>query len=279
MNSRRYQTLCKLLQARSGTLVIALSGGIDSLTLMTVAARVRKPLTTIAVHAVSAAVPAEATQRCRLVAAQRDWQLQEIDALEMHNSDYVSNPVNRCYFCKSNLFEGIQKLREVAGTRVIATGTNQDDLGDYRPGLIAAGERDVWQPFVEAGIDKKNIRSIARYEGLGNLAELPAQPCLASRVETGIAINASDLGLIYRVEKAITSISAAGDIRCRIRPDGVIVQLPADNEILTCSRKQQLARGIVEKLCAPARKVFMGFEPYRMGSSFLTDSVADNAGR
>ena len=279
MTSAEYhQRLGELLQSQPGKLHIALSGGIDSITLMTVAARVRKhPV--IALHAVSAAVPELATQRCRELAVKLDWQLNEIDAREFDNNDYVANPVNRCYFCKSSLFDrmlqydGHAALSELSGT-TIATGTNTDDLGDYRPGLIAAQERNVWQPYVEVGIDKKTIRSIAELEGLGALAELPAQPCLSSRVETGIAIDARDLRFIELVETAITSITRVGDIRCRITAEGVAVQLPADSPIFQVEQIKQKASSIVEEHCLAQQRTFIGFQHYKMGSAFLKKTIA-----
>lgn len=273
-----HQRLCSLLQKQTTPLYIALSGGIDSITLMTVAARVRtQPV--IALHAVSAAVPELATRRCRELAKKFDWQLTEIDAREFDNQDYIANPVNRCYYCKSSLFDRMLQfdnsttLHELSDTS-IATGTNTDDLGDYRPGLLAAREHNVWQPYVEAGIDKKTIRVIAALEGLGDLAELPAQPCLSSRVETGIAINADDLRFIEKVESAITSMTQAGDIRCRLTVSGVAVQLPADNPILKAGSTRENAMSMVEKLCLAQQRHFIGFQPYKMGSAFLKQTIA-----
>ena len=276
-----HHRLCDLLQKKSGTLYIALSGGIDSLTLMTVAARVRQQ-PVIALHAVSAAVPELATQRCRDLAEKFDWQLTEVDAREFDNKDYMANPVNRCYFCKSSLFDRMLQYESTAALNTIAdatiaTGTNTDDLGDYRPGLIAARERNVWQPYVEAGIDKNTIRVIASNEGLGDLAALPAQPCLSSRVETGIAINATDLGFIESVETAISSMTEVGDIRCRITKAGVVVQLPADNAVFHTEIIKQDATALVEQLCLSQSRHFVGFQHYRKGSAFLKHTIAIQA--
>ena len=99
---------------------------------------------------------------------------------------------------------------------MICSGTNTDDLGDFRPGLGAAKERLVRHPFVEAGVDKAAVRALARHHGLTDLAELPAQPCLASRVETGLPIIADQLDLIDRVERQTANALGAGDIRCRV---------------------------------------------------------------
>ncbi len=263
-----YPSLCRLLTSREGPLYIALSGGIDSLTLMTVAASVRLA-PTIAMHAVSAAVPIEATERCRQLAKQNGWQLQEIDALEFENANYVNNPLNRCYYCKSSLFTAIAACRDASGQATIATGTNTDDLGDFRPGLKAAAEHDVWQPYVEAGVDKNTIRRIALAQGLGELSELPAAPCLSSRVETGISINANDLRLIHQVEKLITQMTEPGDIRCRIFKKGVSVQLPQNNPVFQMPEVHRDAVRKVNELCSSADKRFTGFEPYVKGSAFI----------
>lgn len=261
------QHLEQLLQDRPGPLYIALSGGIDSLALMTVAARVRSQHTE-AVHAVSEAVPPEATDRCRQLADRFGWRLTVLDAGEFNDPRYIDNPVNRCYYCKSNLFERIAEQIDITGA-TIATGTNKDDLGDYRPGLIAASENAVWQPYAEAEIDKPMIREIARTEQLGELAELPAQPCLSSRVETGIAINARDLLFVHRVERRLAVELGEGDIRCRITAAGVVAQLPAQTAAFSDSAVHAKLDQLLTALCASDNRHFARIEPYRMGSAFL----------
>ncbi|MEM7256644.1 MAG: adenine nucleotide alpha hydrolase [Pseudomonadota bacterium] len=277
MTTANYRKLCSLLEARTGELYVALSGGIDSLTLMTIAAQVRQQ-PTIAMHAVSAAVPANATERCRALATKFQWQLQEIDAQEFSNPEYLSNPYNRCYFCKSSLFNAIQACARAAGNITVATGTNTDDLSDFRPGLAAAAEHSVWQPFVEAAISKDNIRAMARTHGLGTLAELPAAPCLASRVETGIAITAPDLDLIYQVEQLVARSCGAGDIRCRVLKRGVVVQVPAGSELLEQNAVHQPVYQSINSLCASAGKRFVGIEQYTRGSAFVKPVEINYAG-
>src|SRR6185437_16934761 len=100
------------------------------------------------------------------------------------------------YFCKSNLYDRIRDLTDA----VIVSGAKMDDLGDYRPGLLAAAERTVVHPYVDAGMDKTAVRALARELGLDDVAELPAQPCLSSRIETGIAIYSNDLAFIDLAE-------------------------------------------------------------------------------
>ena len=156
----------------AGHVAVAVSGGVDSMTLAFLAhhALGRDALM---VHAVSPAVPAEATERVHRYVAREGWTLRVIDAGEFDDPDYLANPVNRCFFCKKNLYGAIATVTD----RPIVSGTNTDDLGDYRPGLEAARERRVRHPYVEAGIDKDGVRAIAAARGLDDLAELPAAPC------------------------------------------------------------------------------------------------------
>ncbi|EWY41163.1 potassium-transporting ATPase subunit A [Skermanella stibiiresistens SB22] len=244
---------------RHPDLVIAVSGGVDSMTLAHVAHRFSASSVAM-LHAVSPAVPPHATARVRAHAEREGWALTVSDAGEFADPRYRANPVDRCYFCKSNLYDRIRAVTD--GT--VASGTNLDDLGDYRPGLKAAAQRGVVHPFVEAGIDKATVRALARLHGLDDLAELPAQPCLSSRVETGIAIDADDLAFVDRVETAVAALMPAGaSVRCRITHGGVALELgetPAG-----FGEAERLTAG----LCAETGRIFSGVRPYRRGSAFL----------
>jgi len=257
----------KAVLAAHRTLAVAVSGGVDSLTLARIAGDVAG-LDLLAVHATGPAVPREATDRVKRHAAQAGWTLRLTDAGEYADPDYRRNPVNRCFFCKTNLYARIRGL--TAAT--IASGTNLDDLGEYRPGLIAAGEHGVVHPFVEAGIDKRAVRALAAHLGLEDIAELPAQPCLASRVETGIAIDAADLAFIAEVEAAVAKVTGPGDIRCRVTAGGVRLEIPAGMADASDTACQLDA--LVSGLCAGEGRVYAGRGVYRRGSAFLTDGHA-----
>jgi uncharacterized protein len=243
-----------------GPLVIAVSGGVDSMTLATVAHRAH-PQTTEMVHAVSPAVPAHATHRVRAYAEREGWTLRVTDAGEFTDPRYRANPVDRCYFCKTHLYDRIRALT----ARTIAAGTNLDDLGDFRPGLHAAAERDVVHPYVEARIDKAAVRALARTLALHDLAELPAQPCLASRIETGIAVAADDLAFVDAVERRLAAdLPPGATVRCRVTRAGIAIELGEE------SRSRHAAMGaLAGKLCEAAGRRFAGIRPYRSGSAFL----------
>ena len=260
--SDRFARLSTVL-ATHRRIAVAVSGGVDSLTLAHAADRVLGQVE--AVHAVSPAVPASATERVQSHADRQGWQLTLVDAGEFADPDYLRNPRNRCYFCKSNLYARIAGITRAP----IAAGTNTDDLADFRPGLTAADEAKVVHPFVDAGMAKADIRGLARRFGLADIAELPAQPCLASRVQTGIPIAAEDLHFIDRVERHAARVLGPGDIRCRITPGGVHLELGAAPEP---SRMTDLEAWI-RNACAASGRAYRGCRPYRRGSAFVAETA------
>jgi uncharacterized protein len=243
-------------------IAVAVSGGIDSLTLATLAAR-RLGDRAEMFHSLTASVPLEATRRTRELAGRLGWRLHVIDADEFARDEYVSNPVNRCFYCKQSLYAEVARHTDAQ----VVSGANTDDLGEYRPGLAAAREAGARHPFVDAGIDKKTIRAIARALGLGGLAEIPASPCLSSRVETGIRITPPMLRRIERAESAIRARVAAASVRCRLRATGVVIEIDAATlAVLPQQVRAEIGTEVARIFGNPATPVF---EPYRNGSAFL----------
>lgn len=260
---------------RLGNVAVAVSGGVDSMTLAVVAHR--DPATRAEIfHAVSPAVPQEATERVRRYAAREGWNLRIIDAHEFRDPDYVRNPVTRCFHCKSHLYGTIASLTHA----VIVSGTNTDDLTDYRPGLAAASTLGVHHPYVDAGIDKTAVRRIARALGLDDLAELPAAPCLSSRIETGLPIEPAVLSLVHEVERDLTDTIAPEALRCRVRAGRVVVEIDeATLQRLDPTQQQRIIGDVAQRWRQRGRPRTVELAPYRRGSAFLHPESALSASR
>lgn len=262
------QTLMIALQGqleRYEKLAIAVSGGVDSTTLAAVSHAILGERAFM-LHAVSPAVPSEATERVHHYAKRFGWSLEVVDAGEFSDDQYRANPVNRCYYCKSNLYSRIQQVWSGA----VASGANLDDLGDYRPGLLAASEKQIVHPLIEANINKQGVRLIADHLRLDKVAQLPAQPCLSSRVETGITIKADDLMFVHKVEKYLANALGAGDIRCRIVHAGVRIEVPEPLIQANASHWESVQRG-VEELITLSNRTLVGYSNYVRGSTFIHD--------
>lgn len=244
---------------------VAVSGGVDSMTLAYAAGQCLGERV-VMFHAVSPAVPRVATARVARYAEEQHWELEIINAHEFDDEQYVANPANRCFFCKHNLYATI-----VAATpNQVLSGTNLDDLGDWRPGLKAAANHGVRHPFVEAGIDKSAVRELARAFGLTDVAELPSAPCLSSRVETGIPIAARELTFIDATETLIRASVSSPSVRCRIRRSGIVIELdPATHAELSPAVRDSLCADIGALARRHEVSGQISFAPYERGSAFL----------
>ena len=261
---RALQDVLRTMTAR----VIACSGGIDSLLLATIAHRL-DPVGTVVAHAISPAVPSEATRRVHEQAASEGWNLRLVTSGEFRSEDYLSNPVNRCYHCKSNLYASLDQLAGIATAgATMLSGANLDDLGEYRPGLIAAAENAVRHPYVEAGIDKATIRAIARELDLP-FAELPASPCLASRLYTGTRVTPQRLRAVEAGELLVRERTGITVVRCRLREDEMLVEVgDADRARITEALLHELA-AVVRSHEPRIGSVTLDAQAYRAGRSFV----------
>jgi uncharacterized protein len=250
--------------AEIGRVAVAVSGGVDSMTLAVAAGR-RLGAHAEMIHATSPAVPPEASARVQDHGAREGWRLEVIDAGEFADPDYLANPANRCFFCKRSLYGAIAAR---TGSTIVS-GTNLDDLGDWRPGLQAAAAHGVRHPYVEAGIDKRTVRALASALGLHDLAALPAAPCLSSRLATGIRVTAERLRLVHTVERLVTRELAPRTVRCRLFHDGVTIQLDPDALERIQDAPAAALRRTIEDMAGGSGGSAVRYEPYRMGSAFL----------
>ena len=250
---------------RVGTVAVAVSGGVDSMTLAEIAHRA-PGVDAEMFHAVSAAVPREATERVERHATAAGWTLHLVDAGETRDQRYIANPVDRCFFCKTNLYGHISSITD----RTIVSGTNTDDLGDYRPGLNAAEDHDVVHPFVEADVDKPGVRLLADHLGLGDISELPAAPCLASRIETGLQVTPKRLSVVDEVERHLRGVLGGATIRCRIRAEANVIELDAADLDRTRATESDAVRSILHRHGVDSP---ISFEAYRRGSAFVHENT------
>lgn len=193
----------KILRA-SAPLVVAYSGGVDSACLLAVARRTLGDRV-LGVIADSPSLPRAALAEALTTARGFGVEVEVVRTEEMENPDYASNPLNRCYFCKAELFTKLDALARDRGYRAIAYGENADDPAALRPGSKAAAEFSVIAPLKAAGLAKSDVRALSRELGLPT-ADAPAQPCLSSRVPHGTPVTREVLGFVERGEAAVRAL-------------------------------------------------------------------------
>ncbi len=205
--SMRVSAKAEALAARlreCAPLVIAYSGGVDSAYLLAAAHRALGE-DMLAVIADSPSLPRQALEEALELARQIGAQVEVIRTDEFANPEYVANPLNRCYFCKAELFAKLERLALDRGFRAIAYGENADDARAFRPGRQAAAEFSVVAPLKELGFTKAEIREMSRNWGLPT-ADSPAQPCLSSRIPHGTPVSVQALALVEKGELLVRSL-------------------------------------------------------------------------
>lgn len=192
-------------QLRAHTpLVIAYSGGVDSAYLLAEAHRTLGS-DVLGVIADSPSLPRQALTDALALAQEIGAPVEVVKTIELDNPSYVANPVNRCYFCKAELFQRLDGLARERGFRAIAYGENADDMRQVRPGRQAATEFSILGPLRDAGLTKAEIRTLSRELGLPT-ADAPAQPCLSSRIPYGTPVTVGALAMIEQGEAYVRSL-------------------------------------------------------------------------
>ena len=200
----KLEALRSQLRAHS-PLLVAYSGGVDSAYLLAEARSVLGRDGVLGVIADSASLPRKALAAALDLAVKIDVRVEVVQTGELANPAYVSNPLNRCYFCKAELFSQLEKIARVRLFRGLAYGENADDVRQARPGRAAAQEYAVLAPLMEAGLTKAEIRELSRSLGLPT-ADAPAQPCLSSRIPHGTPVTVSALAMVEAGEEWVRSL-------------------------------------------------------------------------
>jgi pyridinium-3,5-biscarboxylic acid mononucleotide sulfurtransferase len=249
----------RVLLTDMGAAVVAYSGGVDSAFLMACAHEALGPAA-VAVTAISPSLPERARRDAVDLAAQRGWQHQLVPTHEVGREEYARNHPDRCYWCKTELYEVLAPLaRRREATMLV--GTNLDDLEDIRPGHRAAREGGVRAPLVEAELTKSDVRRLSRAIGLAT-ADKPAAPCLSSRFAYGVRVTEEGLRRIDRAEDHLHDMGFK-ELRVRDHGDLARIEVPSGE----VARAAALASSISAALKDLGfRFVTLDLEGFRSGS-------------
>jgi uncharacterized protein len=227
---QRARALVEHIRTSYYRVVVAFSGGVDSAVVAAAAYRALGP-SAVAWTSLGAAVPESDRVAAIRVAQSIGIEHVMIPTHEIDNPEYVANRADRCFHCKSTLYESISKWACEHEFETILSGTNSEDLGDYRPGLQAAANWNVQAPLADLGYDKQTVRHIAKLWGLA-VADKPASPCLASRIAYGQIVTLGRLGRIEGMEKWLDAQGFL-DVRARLHADELLrIEIHPDQLLL-----------------------------------------------
>jgi uncharacterized protein len=253
-------------------ILLGFSGGVDSAYLGCVAAEAVGAARVLAVIGRSPSYPAEQWAVAREVAARVGLEVLEVDTHEMSDPDYVANPTNRCYFCKTELWTVLGRIAREREIGTIVDGTNADDLADWRPGAQAAREHGVRSPLAELGVAKEEIRFLSRQRGLPTWAQ-PSSPCLSSRLPYGTPVTIERLGQVERAERALRALGIGGDLRVRHHGDLARIELaPAALDECLDTARLRAVRDAVR--AAGFARVALDLRGFRSGSLNVLGGVS-----
>lgn len=246
----------------AGRVMVAFSGGVDSSYLAWAAHRALGD-DSLAVTAVSASYPESHRSMAEEIVERFALPHRFVETHEMEREAYRANASDRCYHCKSELFDTMDQLGEQLGFALVSYGVNTDDTSDFRPGHRAADEHGVLAPFLEVGLSKQEIRDLSRAAGLPT-ADLPASACLSSRLPYGTEVTVERLGQVEAGEEILRGL---GFRQLRLRHHGELARVEIDPAELPRALDPVMAKRIVDAIKPLGfRYVSLDLEGYRTGS-------------
>ncbi|AEF17716.1 MULTISPECIES: ATP-dependent sacrificial sulfur transferase LarE [Thermoanaerobacterium] len=257
----KYENLKKYIE-KLGSAVIAFSGGVDSTFLAKVCYDVLKDRC-VAVTATSSTYPQREFKEAQELAKQIGIRHRIIRSEELEIEGFSKNPIDRCYYCKSELFSKLKNVAEEEGIEYVLDGTNYDDTGDFRPGRRAARELGVKSPLLECGFTKNDIREMSKILGLPTWNK-PAYACLSSRFPYGQEITDQKLSMVDKAEEYLLKLGFVG---FRVRHHGDIARIELDQKQINMMLDESVRKNVVLKLKEIGFKyVSLDLEGYRTGS-------------
>ncbi len=262
---QKYLILKRQIKRLDGA-IVAFSGGVDSALILKIAYDELGDKV-IAVTADSASLPRRELEETKKIAERIGAKHLIIETQETENKNYLNNPIDRCYYCKSELYSKLKKIANQLGIKNIINGTNLDDLDDYRPGLQAAKENNVISPLKDVGLKKDDVRELAKHFKL-EVWDKPSSPCLSSRIPHNQAITLKKLAMVEEAENILKDL---GIRELRVRHFGEIARIEVND------KGEEILKNnffYVEKRFSQIGFVEIIIQPFKSGSLNLMINVS-----